>query len=426
MTDQNEASSPSVVPLTEDDPEQAPPKDKGLWRDLVAYWILGLCNNYGYVVMLTAAHDILKELEGNDGDHGKSVQVSGAPCNKLSTGAILLADILPALVVKSVASFLPLAKHVRIFLCVAAAAAGFLLTAFATVEWVLFLGVIATSFSSGLGEATFLAYATYFNKNVISTWSSGTGGAGIAGSLSYTGLTELGLTPKTTILIMLVVPALEAAAFWLLLRHKDTDKPAEPEEAKEKVEEIDYSTLPEDERPLENWSQRIRYIPSLFIFMIPLILVYLLEYYINQGLFELVYFPGIWLSQSGQYRWYQVIYQIGVFISRSSVNLIQFRHVWIMAVFQFLNVVYFTFEAIYYFTPSIWIIFVLILWEGLLGGGGYVNTFYRIQTDVPAARREYAMMVTSISDSVGIALAGVAAIPSHNAICDLPVPDRLL
>ncbi|XP_052888711.1 battenin isoform X2 [Anopheles moucheti] len=422
MADIGETSSPSVVPLTEDDPEQAPPKDKGLWRDLVAYWILGLCNNYGYVVMLTAAHDILKELEGDDGDHAKSAR----PCNKLSTGAILLADILPGLAVKSIASFLPLAKHVRIFLCVAAAAAGFLLTAFATVEWVLFVGVIATSFSSGLGEATFLAYATYFNKNVISTWSSGTGGAGIAGSLSYTGLTELGLTPKTTILIMLVVPALEAAAFWLLLRHKNTDKPAEPEEAKEKPEEIDYTTLPEDERPLENWQQRIRYIPSLFIYMIPLVLVYLLEYYINQGLFELLYFPGIWLSQSGQYRWYQVIYQIGVFISRSSVNLIQFRHVWIMAVFQFLNVVYFTFEAVYFFTPSIWIIFVLILWEGLLGGGGYVNTFYRIQNDVPAARREYAMMVTSISDSVGIALAGVAAIPSHNAICDLPVPDRLL
>ncbi|XP_053680490.1 battenin isoform X1 [Anopheles nili] len=444
MTNTGDDPSPSVVPLTVDDPEQVPPKDKGLWRDLVAYWILGLCNNYGYVVMLTAAHDILKELEGDE-DHAKSALYNydvanttarandvtygyeKRPCNKLSTGAILLADILPALVVKSIASFLPLAKHVRVFLCVVAAAAGFLLTAFATVEWVLFVGVIATSFSSGLGEATFLAYATYFNKNVISTWSSGTGGAGIAGSLSYTGLRELGLTPKTTILIMLVVPALEAAAFWLLLRHKNTDAPAEPiEDGKEQTPEIDYNTLPENERPLTNWPDRIRYIPSLFIFMIPLILVYLLEYFINQGLFELVYFPGIWLSQSSQYRWYQVIYQIGVFISRSSVNLIQFRHVWIMAVFQFLNVVYFTFEAVYFFTPSIWIIFVLILWEGLLGGGGYVNTFYRIQTDVPAARREYAMMVTSISDSVGIALAGVAAIPSHNAICDLPVPNRLL
>jgi CLN3 protein len=39
-------------------------KDRQLWRDLVAYWILGMCNNYGYVVMLTAAHDIIKELGG--------------------------------------------------------------------------------------------------------------------------------------------------------------------------------------------------------------------------------------------------------------------------------------------------------------------------------------------------------------------------
>ena len=31
------------------------PKDKELWRDLTAYWIFGMCNNFGYVVMLTAA-----------------------------------------------------------------------------------------------------------------------------------------------------------------------------------------------------------------------------------------------------------------------------------------------------------------------------------------------------------------------------------
>ena len=33
--------------------------DRGLWRDLLAYFILGLCNNYGYNVMLSAAHDII-------------------------------------------------------------------------------------------------------------------------------------------------------------------------------------------------------------------------------------------------------------------------------------------------------------------------------------------------------------------------------
>lgn len=37
-----------------------------LWRDLVSYWIFGLCNNFGYVVMLTAAHSIIKDLNGGE------------------------------------------------------------------------------------------------------------------------------------------------------------------------------------------------------------------------------------------------------------------------------------------------------------------------------------------------------------------------
>lgn len=39
-------------------------KDPYRWRDLTAYWILGLCNNYGYVVMLSAAHDIIGRFSG--------------------------------------------------------------------------------------------------------------------------------------------------------------------------------------------------------------------------------------------------------------------------------------------------------------------------------------------------------------------------
>lgn len=41
-------------------------KDPQRWRDLTAYWILGLCNNYGYVVMLSAAHDIIGRFSGEE------------------------------------------------------------------------------------------------------------------------------------------------------------------------------------------------------------------------------------------------------------------------------------------------------------------------------------------------------------------------
>lgn len=112
----------------------------------------------------------------------------------------------------------------------------------------------------------------------------------------------------------------------------------------------------------------------------------------------------------------------GVFISRSSVNLVQFDQVWLMAVFQFVNVVYFLFEVIYTFSPNIWIVFAVVFWEGLLGGGAYVNTFYRMSKDIQDTnRKQFALSVVTMSDSVGIALAGALAIPSHNALCSLPV-----
>jgi hypothetical protein len=50
--------------------------------------------------------------------------------------------------------------------------------------------------------------------------------------------------------------------------------------------------------------------------------------------------------------------------------------------FQFLNVIFFTFEVIYLFIPTIWIIFAVVLWEGLLGGAAYVNTFYKMSVEV--------------------------------------------
>lgn len=46
--------------------EEEQSNDPEHWRDLVAFWILGMCNNYGYVIMLSAAHDIIKSLDSNE------------------------------------------------------------------------------------------------------------------------------------------------------------------------------------------------------------------------------------------------------------------------------------------------------------------------------------------------------------------------
>ena len=97
---------------------------------------------------------------------------------------------------------------------------------------------------------------------------------------------------------------------------------------------------------------------------------------------------------------------------------------------------------------SIYLIFIIILYEGLLGGAAYVNTFHNIALEVCASwtravgglrslvdgspnpcsllsqtsdkHREFAMEAACISDTLGISLSGVLALPLHDFLCHLP------
>nr|CAI5852760.1 unnamed protein product [Callosobruchus analis] len=341
-------------------------------RSLAAYWILGLCNNYGYVVMLTAAKDIIEEQAGTVND--TAIHSDKRDCTYMSTGAILLADIVPAVVCKIIAPFIPFLVNIRIALCVILAAAGYLSVAFSNSFFMSLLGVVVTSFCSGLGEVTYLQYSTFYNKNVLSTWSSGTGGAGIIGALSYSILQTLGM--RTTLLIMLIVPFSMALSFWVLLPKPSEDDIAQALEVQKIVNREELKN------PMDAIKRKISLIPGIMKYMIPFFLVYLFEYFINQGMFELMNFKNAGIDAGSQYRWLQVTYQVGVFLSRSSVNLFHIKNTWIMTIFQGINVIIFTTEVLYYYIPNYYIVVALVLWEGLLGGSSYVNTFYRISTEV--------------------------------------------
>lgn len=124
------------------------------------------------------------------------------------------------------------------------------------------------------------------------------------GSVSYAGLISLGVTPVDTMLIMLSIPILEGIAFWLILRRPAQLPPAETDvpqiegqstdtlsttvSGQKSTEDVENNkNLSNEDTPLIGLKAKIMYIPSLFKYMIPLTLVYLLEYFINQGLVSL-------------------------------------------------------------------------------------------------------------------------------------------
>ncbi|RUS69569.1 hypothetical protein EGW08_022670 [Elysia chlorotica] len=404
---------------------------KAMRRNFASFWIFGLTNNFAYVVMLSAAHDILDEEEGSSVPSSNitnsstatppfldnPVNASYLECNTISTGAILLADILPTLIVKlTFPMFLQKIPYpVKISLVAGFGFASFLIVAFAHKVWLSIIGVIFASIGAGLGEITFLSLTTFYHRNVVSMWSSGTGGAGVFGALAYAGLTSIGLSARTSLIIMVSIPILMMVTYLFILTTPSiaTKKTDDEESTSVLLEESRHKQI------MLSFKDKLGLIPGLFKYMVPLTLVYFAEYFINQGLHELLYFNGLFLSSKEQYRWYQVDYQVGVFISRSSVNFFKINRLWSLPVLQFANLIILFLQVFYRFIPSFWVILAIVLWEGLLGGAAYVNTFYKLTNEIKAEHKEFCIGVATLGDSIGIAVAGVAAIPTHNAICHL-------
>ncbi|GBL83157.1 Battenin [Araneus ventricosus] len=287
-----------------------PGKGNGRVRNLIGFWLLGLCNNYPYVIMLSAAYDLLyPKTEGGVQLNVTSTNVTR--CNEISTGAILLADILPSLFIKLVAPFIVLRTQFRVMIAVVLCAASFIITSFSTSHWVTFLGVICAALSSGLGEVTYLSYSSFFDKDVVSTWSSGTGGAGVIGALSYASLKEF-FDLRTTLRIMLITPVLTAVTFWILIVHPTSLKDGcqsclcSSERKPILAGDIDVSSKDYVSKSKSyTFAKKLSLVKPLLKYMIPLGLVYFAEYFINQGLMELLYFQNVrdWLPHEKQYRW---------------------------------------------------------------------------------------------------------------------------
>jgi battenin len=62
------------------------------------------------------------------------------------------------------------------------------------------------------------------------------------------------------------------------------------------------------------------------------------------------------------------------------------------------------------YIPSIWIIFPVVLFEGLVGGAVYVNAFYLISEEIDERYKEFCLSSVSFWYACGILAAGVTGL----------------
>jgi battenin len=168
-------------------------------RNLAAFWLLGLLNNLGYVVMLAGANSIS----------------AGA------VGAVYAAAVLPGAFLKLSAPFW--FHRVRYATRVLAAAL-LMMGAYSTVALTSrrgpqLAGVALASLQGALGEASCLALTSRYNSRaVITMWSSGTGFAGVAGYAWVAALhVAAGWSLRATLLSANVTAAAWLAVYFGLL-----------------------------------------------------------------------------------------------------------------------------------------------------------------------------------------------------------------
>lgn len=314
------------------------------------------------------------------------------------------------------------------------------------------VGVVLASLSSGGGELSFLGLTHYYGPMSLAAWGSGTGGAGLAGAGLYVLLTtSFGFSVKGSLLASAFLPVVMLISFFVILPrgplrqdgsvNKDYEALPERDLADEDVEGLPtgnvaasllapgpavanaaYSVHAEGHNGTGRFWAQLRRAKALFFpYMLPLLMVYVAEYTINQGVSPTLLFPlasSPFSEHRSFYPFYNFLYQLGVFISRSSTPFIRIHHLYLPSVLQVVNLIFLTLQSLFNFIPSVYLVFLVIFWEGLLGGAVYVNTFAEIMEHVPSMDREFSLSATSVSDSAGICIAGFIGIALETWLCD--------
>jgi hypothetical protein len=469
-------------------------------RDGTAFWLLGLANNSGYVIMLACANEI-----SNGG-----------------VGTVYLAAVLPALAIKLTAPywFSRTPYSARAAAVALLALAAFLCVGLGTSFVPQILGVCLASLQSGLGEASTLALAGAYpsHRSLLTCWSSGTGFAGPFGYAWVAGLHTLGgLSLRATVLAANIIPAVWAVAQFGMLRSPaaahsaaaaaaaagalttaDAAAAADAAIASEADASVKMVTTPGGGLRLEHGTGRgqrqpprartrsaeagddpsavagllgggaapavttasprprrpasgrlvvpassdsnadaekasagagagaalgppppvgfiatTRHVLGLWRYTIPLLVVYFSEYAAQSGAWAAIGFPSP-LDRVARDRFYKLgnwMYQIGVFISRSSGAVYQtsLAGLWVMPAAQAGLLAFFISVAATRWWYN-WGLLVPCFICGLLGGGVYVNAFTLLARHEPATTRELSLGAASVADSFGIALADITGV----------------
>ncbi|KAH8985949.1 batten's disease protein Cln3 [Lactarius hatsudake] len=409
-------------------------QQRSLLRLSLSFFLFGLINNVLYVIILSAALDLVPP--------------------STPKGIIAFWNIAPSIVAKFSWPYILKGRirYVRRLVgCCFLSVMGMIVVATSDGLSPRLFGIGCASLASGLGEVTFLQLSTTYHPPSVAGrgvgyFASGTGAAGLVGAFLWWELRGLGV--RIGVGLSSVLPFIIPLTYFLLLPRPDALSSlvfSDPEEAG--LPSSEYTPLPVSEEDAggavvgtakalslsDKWELLKPMLPR---YMAPLFFVYLFEYTINQGVAPTLVYPistpdsspvfgRIVHSIRDYYPLWQLVYQSTVFLSRSSLSLglpaLPIRAIPIPSVIQGLLLAILSSEsALGYFPDALapGLVFCLISVEGICGGLSYVNAYFHAGLEpANAQERAFKMGAIGLADSLGILAASLVAMPTEVALC---------
>ena len=408
-------------------------------RNWCSFWTLGTINNFAYVVILCGAANLADSF--ND--------------RKL-TGFVQWANVAVGIFVRTLNMyFLYVPANFR-FLCVALAfLTGYTILAISVYFnfWLSIFAIVAIGGACSFGESLLLGYMKNYPATVTGGWSSGTGMAGVGGSLYYLlfwiGLHDHMKMDCTDALFIIFATLLPLTVLYLLVFMFGPTRPVglkggctctdrvevyaghlgcieeEDEEVEDEDEDEDHGSTPLLLNQPENsnvggetYCGRIYRLGSAVSgTALQLLLVYFFEYVVSVAFaihapsYEL---NGGWWCGNG-YTLLQFCYQSGVLLSRSSLSFLRIQRIGIITLLQAINFLGWFLNAKYHFL-TIWMQTTWMVWVGCMGGAMYVNVFANLVDDktIASKDRELSINLVAMAMNGGIVSSSIFQIVADN------------
>lgn len=271
------------------------------------------------------------------------------------------------------------------------------------------VGCLLIGLGTSLGAMVVIGFIKCFPSSVFSGFSAGTGFSGILGAVLYLLMKIYNFSFDSILFVMFFFYPLFGIAFMYIIKIKfqilklsgNSQVFSDVEDDSAPNENIDFETMQNNEAQINqelNIENSKHVVKAIWVLIFGFFLVYIGEYVAITELAEKIKIKYVFVDSEKDilfvktkhifFEIIQLMYQIGIFLARSSLDFFIIRKIYYVILVLFIVNIFIVTQIYYFVTLGSFVVFISFFLVGLMGGFGYSNLYY-LTLDSPHLEKKF-------------------------------------